>query len=97
MTLWVADADNGESGFYLEFMGEGPRRSLCAKTWAPSGESLLTSRPRLLALLDGLGGQPVKLPSATAKTCTAARFRLDDLSPADASRLVDRLVVRIAG
>lgn len=95
LTLWVVDADDGRSGFYLEFMGERTGRSLCAKTWAPSGDALLASRQQLLARVDGLGAQPVKLPRAGAKTCTAARFALDEVPPVDASRLVDNLVARM--
>lgn len=36
VTFWLSERRDG-SGDYLEFMGEGTRRSLCVKTYAPSG------------------------------------------------------------
>jgi hypothetical protein len=38
----------------------------------------------------------VKQPGASAKTCTAARWWLDDVTPAEASALGDELQERLA-
>jgi hypothetical protein len=94
MTLWV---NWGEvDGDYLEFMGERDRRSLCVKTYAPPA-ALLARRERLVTLL---ADHPHKhdtprLPGGKTKTCTAARFDLDAISPKNAADLVDDLIERL--
>lgn len=96
LTYWVADHD-GDVGDYLEFMGEGDRRSLCVKTYAPPGTgALAASRARLRELLADSGTPDPKRPSAKDKTCTAARWWLDDKTPQEASALVDDLQARLA-
>jgi len=95
MTLWVAAG--AEAGDYLEFMGEGGCRSLCVKTYAPPG-LLRERREQLIGLLQDMPKPPEipKTPGQAAKTCTAARFPLGTLRPADAAALVSVLVERIA-
>jgi hypothetical protein len=95
MTLWVNKG--GHSGDYLEFMGEGERRSLCVKTWAAPGSTRLRERrERLIELFAETAGQgPTRQPSAKAKTCTAVRFPLDGKLPGEAAALVDELVARL--
>lgn len=78
---------------YLEFMGEGERRSLCVKTSAPRRE-LPHARARVRARLDALSGgafAETKPPSATAKTCTVPRFELTQ-PPSAANAFVDELL-----
>ena len=95
LTLWVIDHDD-HHGDYLEFMGEHDRRSLCVKTYAPpnTGE-LLTARARLRDLLGDYKTPSPKRPAAKDKTCTAAKWWLDDLTPEQASALVDELRARL--
>jgi hypothetical protein len=76
---------------YLKFMGEGSRRSLCIKIYAPAG-GLASSRARVRTRLDALPADAfieTKAPSTTAKTCTVARFDLHE-PPVAANRLVDQ-------
>jgi hypothetical protein len=95
MTLWVVDHDDG-TGDYLEFMGEGARRSLCVKTWANQGSGLLRgNRDRLIDLLVDLGPLTIKAPRNSAKTCTAAKFPLDGVRPREAAALAETLVARL--
>jgi len=95
VTLWTDERSDG-CGDYLEFMGEGDTRSLCVKTYAPSG-ALHASRARVCDRLTGLQRHDTKQPGASSKTCTAARFPLHDRTPAEAAALVDTLLVRLAG
>jgi hypothetical protein len=84
-------------GDYLELMGEGSRRSLCVKTYAPPGTGELpTAKERLSELLRDLPSAPVRRPRANAKTCTAVRFPLDDRLPEQAAQLVGDLQDRLA-
>jgi hypothetical protein len=92
VTRWLAEREDG-SGDYLEFMGEGDRRSLCIKTYAPKG-LLTASRARSRGRVDQLDGDAfveTKAPDANAKTCTVVRFELHD-PPAAVTELVDRLI-----
>jgi hypothetical protein len=96
LTRWIRPRE--DSGDYLEFMGEGPRRSLCVKTWAdPSSGSLEENRRSLIESLDGLGGAVPRQPSGRAKTCTAVRFPLSGMRPAEAAALVEKLIGRLCG
>lgn len=94
MTLWV----NGDqiSGDYLEFMGERDRRSLCVKTYAPP-VALLARREQLVTLLTDHPHKhdTPRLLGGKTKTCTAARFDLDAISPKNVADLVDDLVERL--
>lgn len=92
VTRWLPERSDG-AGDYLEFMGEGDRRSLCVKTYAPRGE-LPGSRALVRTRLDALPDRPfveTKPPSARAKTCTVVRFELNE-PPTSASGLVDELL-----
>lgn len=95
MTLWVNQGDT--EGDYLEFMGEGGRRSLCVKTYAPPG-ALPVRRERLVELLTDHPYKPEtpRHPGARRKTCTAARFPLDGIPPEKAAGLVDDLLTTMA-
>ncbi|HEV3035486.1 MAG TPA: hypothetical protein VGX72_11940 [Solirubrobacteraceae bacterium] len=87
-TLWLPEWSDG--GPYLELMGHGSKRVLCAKVWSTQGT--LPERQRLVA--DGLAdfeGRAGKRPSARDKTCTARSWTLDALSPLAASRLIGEL------
>jgi hypothetical protein len=87
-TLWLPEWSDG--GPYLELMGHGSMRILCAKVW--SEPSALAERQRLVA--DGLAafdGRAGKKPSARDKTCTARSWPLDGISPLKASRLIGEL------
>jgi hypothetical protein len=92
LTLWVRDLDDTR-GDYLEFMAHSDgRRSLNAKTYAAPGAGQLdASRMRLRELLADLHPKDVKRPGSGDKTCTAARWWLDDHTPRQASALVDDL------
>lgn len=96
MTLWVVDRDDGTSD-YLEFTGHGAARALCVKTWADERSGLLSaSRNRLIDLLADLRPLTTKAPSASAKTCTAAKFLLDAVRPPEAASLAETLVARLS-
>jgi hypothetical protein len=97
LTLWVVDHRGGEVGDYLEFMGHADgRRSLNVKTYAPPHTRALDdSRRRLRELLADQDPGEVKQPGAAAKTCTAARWWLDGVSPAQASARADELRERL--
>jgi hypothetical protein len=96
LTLWVIDHDE-DRGDYLEFMGHSDgSRSLNVKTYAPAGTGALAeSRARLRRLFADHRPDDVKQPGVNAKTCTPARWWLDDLSPRDASALADELQERL--
>lgn len=96
LTYWAADHD-GDVGDYLELMGHGDgRRSLNVKTYAPpSTGALAESRSRLREVLADYGTAVPKHPSANSKTCTAARWWLDNISPSKASALIDELQARL--
>jgi hypothetical protein len=96
MTLCIAPGDL--AGDYLEFMGEATgRRSLCAKTYAPT-DQLAARRERLIELLRDAdeSQESVRPPRPSAKTCTAARFSLRGRTPTEAQQFVSTLVSRIA-
>jgi hypothetical protein len=95
LTLWVTDT-GPRSSDYLEFMGEHDRRSLCVKTAAPprTGE-LMAARARLRALLSDYDTPVPRRPAAKDKTCTAAKWWLDDVTPEQASALADELRARL--
>jgi hypothetical protein len=96
LTRRIVEHDGGV-GDYVELTGEaGERRSLCVKTHAPAG-ALRSSRARLIDLLQELGPETLKLPSARAKTCTAARFPLAEWKPKTVATFVGELIVRISG
>jgi hypothetical protein len=87
-TLWLPRWSDG--GPYLELMGHGSVRLLCAKVWSAPGT--LPARQRLVS--DGLasfGGRKGRTPSASDKTCTARSWALDGRSPAEAARLIVEL------
>ncbi len=98
LTLWVKDFDDGR-GDYLEFMGHNDGRcSLNVKTYAPPGAGQIqASRARLSELLAEYRPEAVKRPGGEAKTCTAARWWLEGMTPDQASRFVDTLVTRLEG
>lgn len=97
MTLWVV-RHGDDAGDYLQFMGEEPGRSLCVKTWAQAGTGLLaSSRDRLIELLGDLNPKTPKAPSATDKTCTAAKFPLNGIRPVEAAELATTLIGRLRG
>lgn len=98
LTRWVVDHHDGEVGDYLEFMGHADgRRSLNVKTYAPPHTGALAeSRRRLRELLADRDPDEVKQPGAGAKTCTAARWWLDGVSPAEASARAAELQERLA-
>ncbi|HEX3510352.1 MAG TPA: hypothetical protein VHT27_04550 [Solirubrobacteraceae bacterium] len=88
-TLWLKEWPD-ESGAYLELMGQGRGRTLCAKVWG--SHSALAGRQRVIAEgLAGLDGTAGKRSSARAKTCTARRWSLERRTPAEAAELVERL------
>lgn len=88
-TFWVAEWPDG-FGAYLELMGQGSARLLCAKVW--SAPEALSDRQRLvsdgLASFDGYEGRK---PSARDKTCTARNWALDGVSPTEAAQLIVKL------
>ncbi len=87
-TLWLPEWP--DSGPYLELMGHGSARLLCAKVWSTPGT--LPERQRLVA--DGLAsfdGRNGRTPSASDKTCTARSWLLDGRSPAEAAQLIVEL------
>lgn len=98
VTRWLTFRDGNRSGDYLEFMGEGERRRLCVKTFAPPGSGQLTvARNRLWADLCDLtpAPYPVQGPSNKDKTCTAARWELAGLTPAEAAQLAETVEKRV--
>jgi hypothetical protein len=87
-TLWLPEWHDG--GPYLELMGQGSTRTLCAKVWSVPGA--LPERQRLVSEgLAALDGRPGMRPSARDKTCTAMSWPLDGRSPAEAVRLLVEL------
>ncbi len=95
VTRWIPERPDG-TGDYLEFIGQGDIRSLCVKTYAPAGSGRLpAARERIRERLDGLPWRDSKAPSAKDKTCTAARFSLEELRPVEAAQLVEMLLDRL--
>jgi hypothetical protein len=87
-TLWLPEWPDGAP--YLELMGHGSTRTLCAKVWSVPGA--LPERQRLVAEgLAAFDGRPGMRPSARDKTCTAMSWTLDGRSPAEAVRLLVEL------
>lgn len=97
LTRWVVNHHGGEAGDYLEFMGHPDgRRSLNVKTYAPPRTGALAeSRRRLRELLADQHPDEIKHPGAGAKTCTAARWWLDGVAPAEASAQAVELQERL--
>lgn len=92
-TLWLREWPDG-SGAYLELMGQGRGRTLCAKAWG--GDSALAGRQRAIAEgLAGFDGTAGRRPPTGAKTCTARRWSLDGRTPAEAAGLVEQLAQAI--
>lgn len=98
LTLFPEHLRRFDSGDYLEFMGEGERRSLCVKTYAPAGVGTLArARERLQDLFDDFAGatRPRGRTSANDKTCTAVRWSLEDQLPSEAAALIESVVDRL--
>jgi hypothetical protein len=94
-TLWLKEWPD-DSGAYLELMGQGRGRALCAKVWG--SDSALAGRRRVIAEdLAGLEGTAGRRPPLGAKTCTARRWSLDRRTPAEAAELVEQLAQAIDG
>jgi hypothetical protein len=89
-TLWIPTTWDNGSGAYLEFMGEGSRKSVCVKVWAEPG-SLAARQASVAEGLAGMGGNSTSRCSARDKTCTARRWPLEGVLPADAATLITRL------
>ena len=92
-TLWLKEWPD-DSGAYLELMGQGRGRMLCAKVWGANGA--LAGRQRVIAEgLAGFEGAAGRRPPLGAKTCTARRWSLDGRTPAEAAELVEQLAQAI--
>lgn len=96
VTRWVRQGPDG-TGDYMEFMGEGKRRSLCVKTYAPS-DALPAARAsvrRRMSIFAADSFTEVRPPTRQAKTCTVVRFDLSGRTPTDASNLADQIMAAL--